>query len=88
MEKTEDKKRQDGFNLYKRLTVARRERRRCKNEIELLHPVYELFHGTKLLDQLSQLQGSCRVAKAVIDSRMYNPRTDIIDQIIEKETKK
>ena len=85
MEMSSNKKRQDGFNIYKRLTEARRERRRCKNEIELLHPVYELFHGTKLLDQLSQLQGSCRIVKESIDNRIYNPRTDVLDIFMEKD---
>ena len=80
MEMSENQKRQDGFKLYKRLTDARRERRRCKNEIEILQPVYSLFHGTKLLEQLAQTQGTCRVVKESIDERVYLARTDILDE--------
>ena len=80
MEMSENQKRQDGFKLYKRLTDARRERRRCKNEIEILQPVYSLFHGTKLLEQLAQTQGTCRLVKESIDDRVYLARTDILDE--------
>ena len=80
MEMSENQKRPDGYKLYKRLTEARRERRRCKNEIELLQPVYSLFHGTKLLEQLAQTQGNCRLIKESIDERVYLARTDILDE--------
>lgn len=83
MEMTDDRKRQDGFRLYKELTKARRERRACKNEMELLAPVYELFHKTKLLDQMAQVQGNCRIVKKSIKERVYSTRTDILDQFVD-----
>lgn len=79
MEMGEDQKYSSGSKLYKLLRDERRERRRCKNEIELLYPVYQLFHGTKLLEQLAQTQGACRVVKQSIDERLYSARTDVLD---------
>lgn len=82
MEMARNKNAMQGFKLYQKLSVVRRERRAVKNEIDLLQPVYELFHGTKVLDGLAQVQGLCHTAKQSIDSRGYAIRTDVLDDFI------
>ena len=82
VEMSKNKNALDGFKLYKRLCDVRRERRSIKNEIDLLQPVYDLFHGTKVLDQLTQVQGTCRTTKQAIDNRAYTIRTDILEDFI------
>lgn len=74
-----DKNANVGYKLYKQIALVRRERRACKNEIDLLQPVYEAFHDTDLLNRLSETQGKCRVAKQTIDNRGYTVRTDILE---------
>lgn len=73
---------QGGYKLYKEIAEIRKERRACKNEIDLLAPVYELFHGTKMLDQLSSVQGSCKQVKKTISNKGYSVRTDVLDEFI------
>ena len=75
---------QGGYKIYKEICEVRKERRACKNEIDLLAPVYELFHGTKLLDQLSNVQGSCKQIKKTISNKGYSVRTDALDEFINK----
>lgn len=82
MEMGDDQKYSAGSKLYKLLRDERRERRRCKNEIELLYPVYQMFHGTKILEQLSQTQGTCRIVKQSINDRLYSARTDVLDDFL------
>ncbi len=81
IELTENKNANAGYKLYKQLAIVRRERRVCKNEIDLLQPVYEAFHETGLLNRLSELQGKCRTQKQFIDKRGYAVRTDILNEI-------
>ena len=69
----------DGFKVYAHLRDVRRERRQCKSEIELLYPVYEKFHGTTFLDQISMVQGQCGTVKRTIESRGYSIRTDVLN---------
>lgn len=78
-EMSKDKDAVSGYRIYKELCNIRRERRQCKNEIELLSPVYEMFHGTKMLDQLSSVQGSCKQVKKTISNKGYSVRTDALD---------
>lgn len=82
IEMSKDKDVQHGYKLYKKLCEIRRERRACKNEIDLLYPVYEAFHGTKLLDQLGSVQGNCKQAKKTITNKGYSIRTDVLDEFI------
>ena len=82
MEMAKPKNVPTGYKLYKKLTDIRKERRACKNENDLLKPVYDMFHGTKLLDQLSYVQGECGKAKKTIDGRAYSVRTDILEDLI------
>lgn len=81
-EMSKDKDTVSGYKIYKELCQIRRKRRQCKNEIDLLAPVYEMFHGTKMLDQLANLQGSCKQIKKSISGMAYTARTDILDSFI------
>lgn len=61
---------------------SRKERRRCKNENALLQPIYDMFHGTILLDRLAAVQGECGKIKRSISAKGYSLRTDIFDDIM------
>lgn len=82
MEMGKNKNARDGFLLYQKLSEVRRERRICKNEIDLLQPVYNAIHGTTILDMLAKVQGECRVAKQTITNKGYTVRTDILDDFV------
>ena len=79
-----DKNANAGYKSYKRLAEIRRERRSCKNEMDLLQPIYDAFGGGDKLNVLAQIQGSCRVTKQSIDNRAYTVRTDILESFIDK----
>lgn len=79
-----DKNANIGYKLYKRLAEIRRQRRVCKNEMDLLQPIYDAFGGGDKLNTLAQIQGACRTTKLAIDGRAYTVRTDVLDQFIEK----
>lgn len=83
MEILPNQKVSDGYKLYKKLREVRKERRSCKNEIDLLQPVYEYFHATEVLNKLSHVQGQCAIAREAIDGRVYSVRTDILDELLE-----
>lgn len=68
----------EGFGMYKKLTTIRRTRRDCKNEIDLLRPVYDFLKSSDLITQLEQLQGKCRLSKQAINGRQYTLRTDVM----------
>lgn len=69
----------DGYKAYKKLAEVRRERRCCKNENELLSPLYAFIQqNTKAINELSSILGRCRGIKELIDKRTYCARTDII----------
>ena len=82
IEMSSDKNANAGYKLYKRLTEIRRERRICKNEMDLLQPIYDAFGGGEKLNTLSQIQGLCRTTKMSIDGRAYTVRTDVLDQFM------
>ena len=73
------KKVPDGYKLYRKIAELRRERRSCKNEIDLLWPIYEYFHGTDILNKLSYIQGEVSKMKGAIDNRTYQVRSDVLD---------
>lgn len=77
------KKVPDGYKLYRKMAELRRERRACKNENDLLQPIYEHFHATEVLNKLSHVQGECAKCKEAIDNRFYAARTDILDEWLE-----
>lgn len=67
-----------GNKMYKKVREVRRKRRACKNEIDLLKPLYEYLSDKTLINQLSKIQGQCRTSKETISSRQYTLRTDVI----------
>lgn len=84
IEMSKDKKAPDGYKLYKQLRDIRRKRRACKNEIDLLKTVYDIFNGTDLLNKLADALGKVRETKRVISARTYKVRTDVLDGIESK----
>ena len=79
IELTGDKNANAGFKLYRQMRYIRRERRACKNELDLLQPVYDAFYDTGLLNRLADVQGKCNALKLNIDGRNYAVRTDILE---------
>lgn len=77
----------EGYRMYRKMAQIRRDRRACKNEIDLLWPIYEYFHGTEVLNRLTKLQGDCSKLKDTIDDRVYTVRTDILNEWLEPEKK-
>lgn len=68
-----------GFRVYKLMAEARRERRRSKDENELLEPIMEFIRqNPKLVNEIGALVGKLRGTKRCIDQRIYRTRTDII----------
>ena len=78
MELSDNMNAAEGFGMYKKLTDVRRIRRDCKNEIDLLKPVYDFLVSGDLIKQLEQLQGKCRIGKQTISGRQYTLRTDVM----------
>lgn len=76
-----------GYKIYRKMAELRRERRACKNENDLLQPIYEYFHATEVLNRLSRVQGECAKCKRSIDDRAYVVRTDILDELTETYSK-
>lgn len=67
--------------LYSKLTSALQERRQCKNENEIIKPLYDFVADKNLLNRLSQIQGSVGSVKKTISNRSYACRTDVLDDI-------
>lgn len=79
IEMTADKNANLGFKLYKQLAEVRRQRRICKNEMDLLQPIYDEYSDNTKLNALAKLLGNCRFAKQSIDNRVYTVRTDALE---------
>lgn len=78
MELSENMNACKGYKAYKTLSNVRRERRQCKNEIELLEAVYKFIEDNRLfIRQLEQVLGKTRNTKQTIDNRSYMMRTDV-----------
>lgn len=77
----------DGYKLYRKMAELRRERRACKNENDLLQPIYEHFHATEVLNKLNLVQGECAKCKGAIDARTYTVRTNILDEYMNPPVK-
>lgn len=77
-----------GYKLYRKMAELRRERRACKNENDLLQPIYDYFHATEVLNRLSRVQGECAKTKRSINDRAYVTRTDILDELLESNSNK
>ena len=76
----------DGYKLYRRMAELRRERRACKNENDLLWPVYQYFHATDVLPKLANVQGEVAKAQSAIDMRVYSVRTDALSDYLKTES--
>ena len=68
-----------GNAMYKKMREIRRKRRACKNEIDLLKPLYDYLCDKRMINDLSQIQGKCRSAKEVISQRKYTLRTGVME---------
>lgn len=77
IELTNSKDMFSGYKLYKEIRELRIERRKCKNENELLRDMYEYFKGDQaqhFKSKIQQIQGSStKVAKAQ-ENRTYTPK--------------
>lgn len=67
----------DGYLFYKRIKELRVERRRLKEETELMKDTYEYFksqHGQSFKGKMQQLQGNAAKLRKTQESRTYTPR--------------
>lgn len=76
-----DKSANTGYKLYKQIALVRRERRACKNEMDILQPLYDTFNDYVLLNKLSEVQGKCRAIKRQVEARAYTVRTDVLENL-------
>ena len=66
-----------GWLLYKRRRELRIERRRCKEETELMKETYEFFksqQGQSFKNKMQQLQGNAKKIRNIQEKRTYTPR--------------
>lgn len=66
-----------GWLMYKTIRELRIERRRCKNENELLKETYEYFksqQGQAFKNKIQQLQGNATKVYEIQEHRTYRPR--------------
>ena len=67
----------EGYLLYKRIKELRVERRRCKEETELMKDTYEYFKGQQgqaFKNKMQQLQGNAAKLRKTQEGRTYKPR--------------
>jgi len=88
IEMADNKRVADGYKLYRKVAELRRERRACKNENDLLQPIYDYFHATEVLNKLTLVQGECSRIKEAVDGRLYTIRTDILNDYLNPPSKK
>ena len=87
MEISANKPLPQGYKLYRQLAELRRERRACKNENDLLQPIYDYFHATEVLNRLSKVQGDCSKVKNAINERVFQARTKVLEEYLEADAK-
>ena len=66
-----------GYLIYKQIRDLRIERRRCKNENELLKDMYEFFKGQQgqsFKNKVQQIQGGAAKLYEAQERRIYVPR--------------
>lgn len=76
-ELSEPKDMYKGYLLYKAIRELRIERRRCKEENELMKDMYEYFksqQGQAFKSKIQQIQGSAARLREVQERRTYVPR--------------
>ena len=67
------------YDVYKKLREIRRDRRICKNEIELLTPVWQWVEESDgAIHKLERVLGEVRKNKTDISQRSYIMRTDVM----------
>ena len=77
----------DGYKLYKELQEVRLERRRLKDENQVIHSAYEFISkDKKLISQLGNIQGVMKKIEEGQQNRVYKPRIKTELEIV--ETKK
>lgn len=71
---------QRGYKLAKQIQDARRERRKLKDEMELLRILHDQVvntpNGKKFVMDLTAHLGGARKRKAQLDNRIYSPRSE------------
>ena len=74
---------QQNAKLAKRLKMARSERRKAKNEIEMLCPIVTWSDACKKeLDGIKKLLGDARKIESNLQRRVYVQRTDVVKEVI------
>ena len=76
-ELSEPKNMYQGYLIYKSIRELRIERRRCKEENELLKDMYEYFKsqvGQEFKHKVQQIQGNAAKLREVQERRTYTPR--------------
>lgn len=66
-----------GYLLYRRIRELRIERRRCKEEVEVMKETYEYFKGQQgqgFKNKIQQLQGNARKVRNAQEQRTYTAR--------------
>lgn len=77
IELTPSKNMYSGYLLYKSIRELRIERRRCKEENELMKDMYEYFKGQQgeaFKKKIQQIQGNAARLREVQEHRTYTPR--------------
>ena len=67
----------DGYLLYKQIRDLRIERRRCKEEVEILKDMYDFFQsqtGQNFKTKVQSIQSSAAKLRDVQECRTYTPR--------------
>lgn len=67
----------NGYLLYKRMRELRIERRRCKEQTELMKETYEFFksqQGQSFKTKMQQLQSNAAKLRKTQENRTYTPR--------------
>ena len=67
----------EGYILYKQIKDLRMERRRCKEEVEILKDMYEFFTsqvGKEFKNKIQRIQGDAAKLREVQERRVYTPR--------------
>ena len=67
----------EGYLLYKQIKDLRMERRRCKEEVEILKDIYEFFTsqvGKEFKNKIQRIQSDAAKLREVQERRVYTPR--------------
>ncbi len=75
----------DDPNISLAVRESRRQRRLCKNENDLLRPLYDFLSDKTFTNKLSQVLGRVRAAKETVENRTYITRTTAIEELLAKQ---